>query len=68
MTGLVDEDDLPNGNDDNAPGDDDPGNADGDNDGTTTSGAAGSLASLYSVGADDPLSFGLSTDTPACPR
>ena len=63
VTGLVDEDDLPNGNDDNAPGDDDPGNADGDNDGTTASGAAGSLATLYNVGADDPLSFGLSTDT-----
>ena len=67
VTGLVDEDNLPNGNNDNAPGDDYLGNADGDNDGTTTSGAAGSLASLYSVGADDPLSFGLSTDTSGLP-
>ncbi len=64
VTGLVDEDDLPTGNDDNALGDDDPGNADGDNDGTTTGGAAGSLAALFSVGADEPLqNYALLSDT-----
>ncbi|MEZ5687587.1 MAG: hypothetical protein R3E21_02210 [Caenibius sp.] len=64
VTGLVDEDDLPTGNDDAAQGDDDPGNADGDNDGTTTGGGIGSLAALFSVGADEPLqNFGLLSDT-----
>jgi len=65
--GLVDEDDLPTGNDDNAAGDDDPGNADGDNDGTTTGGNAGSLLSLFSFGADQPGSVSLSTDTSGLP-
>jgi len=66
--GLVDEDDLPAGNDDVAAGDDDPGNADGDNDGTTTGGSAGSLAALFNVGADQPMqSFGLLTDTSGLP-
>ncbi|HET9398980.1 MAG TPA: DUF5801 repeats-in-toxin domain-containing protein, partial [Sphingomicrobium sp.] len=63
VTGLVDEDDLPAGNDDVADGDDDPGNADGDNDGTTTAGAAGSLSGLFSFGADQPGTLGLGTDT-----
>ncbi len=63
MTGLVDEDDLPDGNDDNADGDDDPGNADGDNDGTTTGGTAGSLSSLFSIGADQPGKIVLLSDT-----
>jgi T1SS-143 domain-containing protein len=63
VTGLVDEDDLPAGNNDNADGDDDPGNADGDNDGTTTAGAAGSLSGLFSFGADQPGTIGLGTNT-----
>jgi T1SS-143 domain-containing protein len=63
VLGLVDEDDLPSGNNDNADGDDDPGNADGDNDGTTTAGAAGSLSGLFSFGADQPGSSGLGTNT-----
>jgi T1SS-143 domain-containing protein len=63
VTGLVDEDDLPAGNNDNADGDDDPGNADGDNDGTTTAGAAGSLSGLFSFGADQPGTSGLGSNT-----
>ena len=60
VTGQVDEDALNNaqsvGNNDGADGDD-PGT-------TTTSGAAGSLAALFSVGADEPLqNFALSSDT-----
>ncbi|MGD9665028.1 MAG: DUF5801 repeats-in-toxin domain-containing protein, partial [Novosphingobium sp.] len=66
VTGAVDEDALDNanstGNNDSAPGDD-PDDADGDGDGTTTGGAAGSLAALFSVGADEPLSYGLLADT-----
>ena len=51
VTGLVDEDNLPNGiGNTDSDGDDDPGNADGDNDGTTTGVAAGSLDALFSVG------------------
>jgi T1SS-143 domain-containing protein len=67
VTGLVDEDDLPAGNGDNAPGDDDPGNADGDNDGTTAGGAAGSLGGLFNAGADAPLTFSLSNVTSGLP-
>lgn len=67
VTGLVDEDDLPAGNGDNAPGDDDPGNADGDNDGTTTGGGAGSLGGLFNAGADAPLTFSLSSVTSGLP-
>ena len=44
-------------------GDADPGNADGDNDGTTTGGAAGSLLGLFSIGADQPGSIVLLSDT-----
>jgi T1SS-143 domain-containing protein len=67
VTGLVDEDDLPAGIGDNAPGDDDPGNADGDNDGTTAGGGAGSLAGLFNAGADAPLTFSLSNVTSGLP-
>ena len=55
LSGLVDEDDLPAGNHDSQTGDDNPGNADGDNDGTTTGGSAGSLGALFNAGADQPL-------------
>ena len=68
VTGLVDEDNLPGGIGDNATGDDDPGNADGDNDGTTTGGAAGSLNRFDNVGADEPLTIGLSGNTSASRR
>ncbi|HET8786829.1 MAG TPA: VCBS domain-containing protein, partial [Candidatus Limnocylindrales bacterium] len=70
VSGLVDEDDLDeangdnsNGNHDVADGDDNPGNLDGDNNGTTTGGNAGSLAALFNAGADLPLTIVLSTDT-----
>ena len=60
VTGQVDEDSLtPNGNNDNANGDD-PG-------GTTASGAAGSLAALFNAGADAPLTFSLSDVTSGLP-
>ena len=70
LTGLVDEDDLtPNGNHNtDSPGDDDPGNADGDNDGTTTGGGIGSLSALFNPGADRPLSFELNDNTSGLPQ
>ena len=68
VTGLVDEDDLPDGNHDHAPGDDEPIDASGDSDPTTTGGAAGSLAALFNAGADRPLTFGLSADTSGLPQ
>ena len=60
VTGVVDEDDLGDGNDDVADGDDVPTNP---LNGTFVSGAAGSLGALYNTGADEPLSFSLNTDT-----
>ena len=59
VTGLVDEDALATGNNDSAPGDD-PG-------GASASGLAGSLGALFNAGADQPLSFSLSTVTSGLP-
>ena len=67
LGGLVDEDNLPTGNNDVQTGDDNPGNADGDNDGTTTGGIAGSLAALFNVGADQPLTFSMNPSTAGLP-
>jgi len=65
VSGLVDEDDLPTGNHDHAPGDDDPTNP---LDGTSVSGGAGSLGGLFNAGADQPLTFGLGSDTSGLPN
>ncbi|QNN67501.1 hypothetical protein H9L13_00585 [Sphingomonas lutea] len=62
IKGLVDEDNLPTGNDDLAPGDDDPGNLDGDGDGTTTGGNGTNLNTLFDGGADQPIKILLSTN------
>src|ERR1043166_7400998 len=60
VSGQVDEDALATGNGDSAPGDD-PG-------GASASGLAGSLDALFNAGADQPLSFTLSTDTTGLPN
>ncbi|HET8785347.1 MAG TPA: VCBS domain-containing protein, partial [Candidatus Limnocylindrales bacterium] len=74
VTGRVDEDDLSTangdnvtGNDDHLAGDDEPVDASGDSDPTTTGGPAGSLAALFNAGADVPLTFALSGDTSGLP-
>ena len=59
VAGQVDEDLLADGNNDSASGDD-PG-------GTTASGAAGSLLSLFDIGADQPGKIVLLSDTSGLP-
>ena len=60
VTGQVDEDALADGNNDSADGDD-PG-------GTTDSGGAGSLLTLFNIGADQPGKVVLLTDTSGLPE